>query len=68
MDDLFEDSPDDPLDLDGDGDHIVDMGMIFDEEDQQNRPDQGTPPGGCLGMLLIMAVPGLFFLLRPVLS
>lgn len=67
MDDFFENGSDDPLDLDGDGDHIVEMCMIFDEEEQQNRPDQGEPRGGCLGMLLVMAVPGLFLLLRPVL-
>ena len=63
MDDFLEDDPD-PLDLDGDGDHIIDMCMLFDEDKQNRQPSRG----GCLGMVLVLASPGVFFLLRSVLS
>ena len=67
MDDFLED---DPLDLDGDGDHIVEMCMLFDDnEELENRSGNPPPQAGCLGLLLFLALPqGAFLLLRPFLA
>ncbi len=45
MDDFFED---DPLDLDGDGDHVIEMCMLYDNEEsgtKRPRPSGGRLPG-----------------------
>ncbi len=72
MDDFFND---DPLDLDGDGDHIVEMCTLFDDESEcfekkehPHRSDQPPSRGGCLGVRLILAAPGLFLLFRPLMT
>ena len=62
MDDFF-DEQNDPLDLDGDGDHIIDMCTLLDEDEKRNHNSK-MRQGGCFGMILLLHLPGVMGLIK----
>jgi len=52
---------DDPLDLDGDGDHVIDICWLLDEKKSKNEqpPSLGGNGSGCLGVMIFGFIPAL---------